>query len=61
MSKFSIAREETEDLLLEIYTKERQAEFLLSNTVDEVDYTEAVRAVREIGLDPETVIHQKPF
>lgn len=37
-----------------------KAEFLLSNAVDADDYTEAVRCVREMGLDPEEVPHEKP-
>ncbi len=48
-------------LPVEIYTEERKAEFLLSNTVDEADYVEAVKEVRKMGLDPEAIVHQKPF
>ena len=47
-------------LPLEVYTPERRAEFLLSNAVDEEDYRGAVKAVREMGLDPEAIPHHKP-
>lgn len=45
---------------VEIYTPERKAEFLLSNAVDAKDYDEAVRAVRQMGLDPAKIRHKKP-
>jgi AbrB family looped-hinge helix DNA binding protein len=45
---------------VEIYTPERKAEFLLNNAVDAEDYAEAVKAVRAMGLDPESIPHQKP-
>lgn len=45
---------------LETYSPRRKAEFLLSNAVDADDYEEAVRTVRELGLDPEDVRHEKP-
>ena len=48
-------------LPLEVYTPKRRAEFLLSNAVDEEDYRRVVEAVREMGLDPETVAHHKPL
>ena len=44
----------------EIYSKERQAEFLLSNAVDEEDYREAVVVVKKMGLDPEKINYYKP-
>lgn len=47
-------------LPLETYSPRRKAEFLLSNAVDADDYAEAVRCVREMGLDPEEVPHEKP-
>ena len=63
-----IAEEREEGILLrpavavpvEIYTPERQAEFLLSNAVDEEDYAEAVAVVRRMGLDPARIPHRKP-
>jgi len=45
---------------VEIYTPERKAQFLLMNAVDTADYAEAVREVRKMGLDPDTVPHDKP-
>ena len=47
-------------LTVEVYGDERKAEFLLSNAVDDEDYTRAVQAVREMGLDPDTIPHMKP-
>ena len=43
-------------LPIEVYGAERQAEFLLSNAVDARDYARAVETVREMGLDPDTVL-----
>ena len=45
------------DLPIEIYTPERRAEFLLSNTVDAQDYQAAVAEVRKLGLDPSKIPH----
>jgi len=45
---------------IEIYTPERKAQFLLMNTVDAADYAEAVIEVRKMGLDPDTIPHDKP-
>jgi bifunctional DNA-binding transcriptional regulator/antitoxin component of YhaV-PrlF toxin-antitoxin module len=45
---------------VEIYTPGRVAEFLLSNAVDAKDYRAAVRAVRKLGISPETVAHRRP-
>lgn len=47
-------------LPIEIYTRERRAEYLLSNAVDAEDYERAKAAVRKLGLDPRTVPHRKP-
>ncbi len=47
-------------LPIEVYTDERQAEFLLSNAVDARDYARAVATVREMGLDPDTIPHVTP-
>ena len=63
-----IAEEREEGVLIrpavvmpvEMYTPERQAEFLLSNAVDEADYTRAQQEVRELGFDPDTIPHTKP-
>ena len=45
---------------LENYTVRRQAEFLLSNAVDDEDYARAIEEVRKLGLDPTMIPHQKP-
>ena len=47
-------------LPIEIYTRERRAEFLLSNAVDNKDYARAQKTVREMGLDPERIPHAHP-
>ena len=47
-------------LPVEIYSLERRAELLLDNAVDEPDYQRARRLVRELGLDPDAVVHQRP-
>ena len=47
-------------LPVEVYTRERKAQFLLSNAVGAADYAGAVAAVREMGLDPDAIPHYKP-
>jgi len=47
-------------LPIEIYTRERKAQFLLSNAVDSGDYAGAVASVRAMGLDPDAIPHYKP-
>ena len=47
-------------MLVEMYTPERRAEFLLSNAVDEADYARAQEEVRKLGLDPDIIPHTKP-
>jgi len=47
-------------LPVETYSPERAAEFLLSNTVDQEDYANAVARVRAMGLDPDAIPHIKP-
>lgn len=44
----------------ETYTRERIAEFLLSNAVDELDYAAARREVEGWGLDQDTIPHVRP-
>jgi len=48
------------DLSLEMYSPERQAEFLLSNAVGPKDYAQAKEAVRKMGLDVRKIPHYKP-
>jgi AbrB family looped-hinge helix DNA binding protein len=64
-----VIAEETEEGILirpavtvpiEMYSPERRAEFLLSNAVDEQDYARAREAVRDMGLDPDTIEHHRP-
>ncbi len=45
---------------VERYSAERKAEFLLSNTIDEADYRKARKAVRKLGVDPDSVPHRRP-
>lgn len=63
-----VVAEETEDGILirpaivvpvERYSRERKAEFLLSNAVDAADYRKARRAVRKLGLDPDSFPHRR--
>ncbi|HTR47491.1 MAG TPA: AbrB/MazE/SpoVT family DNA-binding domain-containing protein [Verrucomicrobiae bacterium] len=45
---------------IERYTPERKAEFVLSNATTAQDYREARKAVRELGLDPDSIPHRRP-
>jgi AbrB family looped-hinge helix DNA binding protein len=45
---------------VERYTPERKAEFLLSNAVGESDYRKARKAVRKLGIDPDSIPHPRP-
>lgn len=47
-------------LPIESYSRERQAEFLLSNSVDEEDYKKSKQLVIEMGLNPEEIKHYRP-
>ncbi|MGB5881738.1 MAG: AbrB/MazE/SpoVT family DNA-binding domain-containing protein [Thermoanaerobaculia bacterium] len=47
-------------LPVEIYSPERRAAFLLENAVDEEDYARARKEVRQLGLDPEEIPHERP-
>lgn len=47
-------------LPLEIYTPERKAEFLLNNAITSKDYSWALRQIRKMGINPETIRHKKP-
>ena len=46
-------------LPLEVYSARRKAEFLLNNAVDAADYKRALRAVRNLGLDPADIPHKQ--
>ena len=45
---------------LEIYTPERKAEFLLTNSVDLKDYARARKEVERMGLRPDAIPHRRP-
>jgi len=45
---------------VERYSSGRKAEFLLSNAVDEADYRKARKAVRKLGVDPDSIPHRRP-
>jgi AbrB family looped-hinge helix DNA binding protein len=45
---------------VERYSPERKAEFLLSNATDEADYRKARKAVRKLGVDPDSIPHRRP-
>jgi AbrB family looped-hinge helix DNA binding protein len=45
---------------VERYTPERKAEFMLSNATNAEDYREARKAVRKLGLNPDSIQHQRP-
>jgi len=47
-------------LPVEIYTPERKAEFILNNAITSEEYVLAVKKVRNMGLDPETISHKRP-
>jgi AbrB family looped-hinge helix DNA binding protein len=63
-----IAEETAEGILLrpavtvpiESYTPERQAEFILSNAIDDQDYARARALVQEMGIDPDSIPHERP-
>lgn len=44
---------------VEVYTPERQAEFLLNNAVTGAEYDDALAEVRALGIDPDAVPHQR--
>ena len=45
---------------VERYSAERKAEFLLGNTTSRADYERARKAVRKLGLDPDSIPHRRP-
>ena len=47
-------------LPIESYSAQRKAEFLLSNAVDDADYEWACKQVRDLGLDPGDIAHERP-
>ncbi len=63
-----IAEERPEGILIrpavaiatETYPPERTAAFLLENAVDAADYAAAREDVRQMGLDPDHIVHGRP-
>jgi bifunctional DNA-binding transcriptional regulator/antitoxin component of YhaV-PrlF toxin-antitoxin module len=45
---------------LEIYSRERRAEFILNNAVEADDYRRARKEVEKLGLDPDEIPHRRP-
>lgn len=45
---------------VEMYSPVRRAELLLENAVGAKDYERARRLVRGLGLDPDSITHQRP-
>lgn len=45
---------------VERYSPERKAEFLLSTATSVPDYQKARKAVRKLGIDPDSVPHRRP-
>lgn len=63
LARASLRRSETEGAViapLEVYAPERKAEFLLTNAADAREYALAVKEVRGLGLDPDSIPHVKP-
>ena len=50
-----------EAIPVEIYTDERIAEFLLTNSGDAKEYYEARQEVIEMGLDPDKIVDLAPI
>lgn len=63
-----IAEEKDEGILIrpamvvpvERYSPKRKAEFLLSTATTDADYRRARKAVRKLGLDPDSIPHRRP-
>ena len=45
---------------VERYSPERKAEFLLSTAATDADYRRVRKAVRRLGLDPDSIPHERP-
>ena len=45
---------------VERYSPQRKAEFLLSTATTAGDYQKVRRAVRKLGLDPDSIPHRRP-
>lgn len=47
-------------LAVELYSRERKAEFLLNNAIGPDEYAQAEAEVRRMGLDPSRIPHEQP-
>ena len=47
-------------LPVERYSPERKAEFLLSTATTAADYRRARKAVKKLGVDPDSIPHRQP-
>jgi AbrB family looped-hinge helix DNA binding protein len=45
---------------IEKYSKKRKAGFLLSNAISKIDYQNACKQVKALGLDPKKIKHIPP-
>ena len=45
---------------IEVYSQQRKAELLLNNAVGADDYEAVRQVVQAMGLDPDTIPHQRP-
>lgn len=45
---------------VEVYTPEGKAEFLLQSAIGEEDYEDARAEARRLGVDPDSIPHDKP-
>jgi AbrB family looped-hinge helix DNA binding protein len=45
---------------VEIYSPERRAAFLLENATDPADYARVREEVMSMGLDPDSIAHERP-
>jgi hypothetical protein len=55
-----VTRNRGRTLPIERYPDRRVAEFPLSNTTDAADYARVCKLVKKLGLNPETIDHDKP-
>ena len=46
---------------VEVWSPERKAAFLLENAVDDDDYEWSRAEVRRMGLDPDQILHGRPW
>lgn len=45
---------------VEIYTRERQAHFILNDAIDDASYKKARKIVKAMGVDPDSIAHDRP-